>query len=448
MSIKSYFLAVVASFAGAGAAAAADLPEMKSQAVEYVKVCSQFGPGFFYLPGSNTCLQIAGTMRALYGFNSIPGGSYSTTPGFVPGRGGGRRDVDSTAFQGRFQLDFDARTQTDYGVLRSYFSIDANFGHPGPQTRPFGSYSGSNYVVEKAYVEFGGLTAGYAESRFAFYDNYYADTIFAPYAGSGQDGTTGVLAYTAQFGNSGWSATLSLEDPAHARQGILNDNPVGVADVAYGGNRYPDIIGDIAYSSGKFDKIQIMAAAHQLWLVGGNPNSSDRSKWGYAVGAGASWEIPVLAGGYFAIEGAYSSGASIYTGAAMNLNATAGSPPNYDGFSVDGRVENAKAVSVEGELAINFTPNLRGMIFGSYAHFDAPTAVEVDGVGSGFDAYVVGANMKWTVVEGFDVIPEVSYQATHAKVAGFNEIGGEGLYNNSKADTGAVMGGVEFRRSF
>ena len=33
----------------------------KGEAVEYVKVCSQFGPGFFYLPGSDTCLQIAGT---------------------------------------------------------------------------------------------------------------------------------------------------------------------------------------------------------------------------------------------------------------------------------------------------------------------------------------------------------------------------------------------------
>src|ERR1700761_3199046 len=66
MTMKSLLLGAAAGIAAIGAAQAADLPMTKGEAVEYVKVCSAFGPGFFYIPGSDTCLQIAGEIRADY----------------------------------------------------------------------------------------------------------------------------------------------------------------------------------------------------------------------------------------------------------------------------------------------------------------------------------------------------------------------------------------------
>ena len=43
-------------------AQAADLP-VKAKAVEYVKVCSLYGAGFYYIPGTDTCIKLGGYLR-------------------------------------------------------------------------------------------------------------------------------------------------------------------------------------------------------------------------------------------------------------------------------------------------------------------------------------------------------------------------------------------------
>ncbi|TPQ52167.1 porin, partial [Prosthecomicrobium hirschii] len=55
-----------AMFAATGAASAADLGRPAPAAVDYVKVCDAYGAGFFYIPGSQTCLKIGGYVRAEY----------------------------------------------------------------------------------------------------------------------------------------------------------------------------------------------------------------------------------------------------------------------------------------------------------------------------------------------------------------------------------------------
>src|SRR5687768_3293680 len=50
--VKSLFLGSVAGLAAAAGAQAADLPVAKAAAVEYVRVCSTYGAGFFYIPGT------------------------------------------------------------------------------------------------------------------------------------------------------------------------------------------------------------------------------------------------------------------------------------------------------------------------------------------------------------------------------------------------------------
>ena len=51
-----------------GGAQAADLP-VKAKAVEYVKICSAYGAGFWYIPGTDTCIKIGGYLRADVTFN-------------------------------------------------------------------------------------------------------------------------------------------------------------------------------------------------------------------------------------------------------------------------------------------------------------------------------------------------------------------------------------------
>ena len=61
---KSILLGAAAGLATVAAASAADLPSRKSAPVEYVKVCNAYGAGFFYIPGTDTCLRVGGLVVA------------------------------------------------------------------------------------------------------------------------------------------------------------------------------------------------------------------------------------------------------------------------------------------------------------------------------------------------------------------------------------------------
>ena len=66
--MKGLLLGAAAGLATVASAQAADLP-VKAAPVEYVKVCSLYGAGFFYIPGTDTCLKIGGYLRSdhIYG---------------------------------------------------------------------------------------------------------------------------------------------------------------------------------------------------------------------------------------------------------------------------------------------------------------------------------------------------------------------------------------------
>jgi len=62
--VKSLFLlGSAAGLVAMSGAQAADLP-VKAKAVEYVKICSLYGAGFYYIPGTDTCIKIGGYLRA------------------------------------------------------------------------------------------------------------------------------------------------------------------------------------------------------------------------------------------------------------------------------------------------------------------------------------------------------------------------------------------------
>ena len=57
--IKSLILGSAAGLIALSGAQAADLP-VKAKAVEYVRICSLYGAGFFYIPGTDTCIKLGG----------------------------------------------------------------------------------------------------------------------------------------------------------------------------------------------------------------------------------------------------------------------------------------------------------------------------------------------------------------------------------------------------
>src|ERR1043166_8448940 len=124
--VKSLLLGGAAGLVAVAGAQAAALP-VKAKPVEYGKNCSLFGAGFFYIPGTDPCLKIGGWVRYDQYFGNTGG---SGVP-FIAGAAGRNESFDSADYgtRARTVVSFDARTQTEYGTLRSYarFGFDLTF---------------------------------------------------------------------------------------------------------------------------------------------------------------------------------------------------------------------------------------------------------------------------------------------------------------------------------
>src|ERR1700752_3412894 len=108
--VKSLLLGSAAGLVAVAGAQAADLP-VKAKPVEYVKVCSLYGAGFFYIPGTDTCIKIGGWVRAEYTLQT--GTSDQPFHGGAPGRNT-RIDSDEYRIRARWMTSLDVRTQTEY----------------------------------------------------------------------------------------------------------------------------------------------------------------------------------------------------------------------------------------------------------------------------------------------------------------------------------------------
>src|SRR6201986_4489195 len=93
--VKGLVLGSAAALLAVGGAQAADLP-VKAKAVEYVRICSLYGAGFWYIPGTDTCIKIGGYLRVDTTFN---GGIYDGQ-NWNGSAGGGDRvyDLFNTSF--------------------------------------------------------------------------------------------------------------------------------------------------------------------------------------------------------------------------------------------------------------------------------------------------------------------------------------------------------------
>ena len=120
--VKSLILGSAAGLLAMSGAQAADLP-VKAKAVEYVRICSLYGAGFWYIPGTDTCMKIGGYLRVDTTFN---GGTYDA-PNWNGSAGSGDRFYDWINSRSRMALTVDTRTATEYGVVRTFAQGDFQF---------------------------------------------------------------------------------------------------------------------------------------------------------------------------------------------------------------------------------------------------------------------------------------------------------------------------------
>jgi hypothetical protein len=275
--IKSLILGSAAGLLAMSGAQAADLP-VKAKAVEYVRVCSLYGAGFFYIPGTDTCIKLGGYLRVDTTFN----GSIYDQPAWSGDLGLGDRYRDSFASRSRMALTVDTRTATEYGVVRTFMQGDFQFSTLGANTFNPNSLNtnlgnnaqlldtpGGGYVaVEYAFLQFAGFTFGKSSSAYATPWNGYPGNNSSFLLG-GHDTVTGVnnIQYTAQFGN-GVSGTIGLDDPTvFNRTAIYNlstgISATGVGSNAYAGVHMPDVVGNIRVDQA-WGLFQVSAALHEV----------------------------------------------------------------------------------------------------------------------------------------------------------------------------------------
>jgi hypothetical protein len=277
--VKGLILGSVASLLTIGATQAADLP-VKAKAVEYVRICSAYGAGFWYIPGTDTCIKIGGYLRADVTFN----GSIHGQPAWSGDLGQQNRYRDYFTDRSRMALTIDTRTASEYGVVRTFvqgnfqFSTQASStvnpalftGSPttGAVTNLLGG-PGEGYVAtEYIFLQFAGFTFGKSASAYATPWQGFPGNISSFLLG-GQNTDTGVnnIQYTAQFGN-GVSGTIGLDDPVvWDRTNVYNlslalNATLGGSNV-YAGVRAPDIVGNIRVDQA-WGLFQISADAHEV----------------------------------------------------------------------------------------------------------------------------------------------------------------------------------------
>lgn len=125
MKIKSLlFGSAAALVATTGAYAADTVVAPEPESVEYVRVCDAYGAGYFYIPGTETCLRVSGYVRY-----DAAGGDNVYGRGFVDRDGGVDTRRNSWDNKARFTLRLSTASETDLGTLKTFAETRYDWGN-------------------------------------------------------------------------------------------------------------------------------------------------------------------------------------------------------------------------------------------------------------------------------------------------------------------------------
>jgi hypothetical protein len=463
---KCLLLGSAAGFIAVSAGQAADLP-VKAKPVEYVKVCSLYGLGFFYIPGTDTCIKIGGAVRLQADYNAGAGGTPVGMGSSLEAAQGAftRATTNDVNWRSRLYFSVDARQQTEYGTLRSYFRFGVQ------QTTPSDPVTGSVYW-DRAFIQFAGFTVGKTVS---FFDGTtLADFNYSTYRVMGDTGPLGVTlwAYTAQFGN-GISFTVSAEDPSGRGKVVDNanttvwtwgsmgtaSNGLAAQSATSNGIMYPDVVGALRVDQA-WGSAQLMAAMHDAsgsyygsTVSTGHPSNA----FGWAIGGSLMINLPSFGAtsnvnsepnvDQFKVQAAYGHGAAGYTAIGVgpyylaNGNSQAAVGWLADGiYSTGTAVELTSTWSVMGGYQHLWTPNWRTSAYAGYLAVDYDSTATgyicgSSGLGSAmlgttltaasaglcspnFSLWEAGTRTQWNPVSQLDVGVDVMYSRLDTAMAG------------------------------
>ena len=221
MNIKSLLLGSAAALAAVSGAHAADaIVAAEPEPLEYVRICDAYGAGYFFIPGTETCLKIGGKVRT-------EGEWYNAY---------NRDSHQGTLWHTRAELNVDTATDTEYGPLKTETIVRWDWNDGGSTS--------TNLLW--SYISLGGFTVGKKDSQYNLYIGYAGDVINDDVIYDGPY-ELNQLTYNYDAGN-GFTAVVSLEDSNSSGSGAAYGASWATDDKA---NHYaPDVVAGAGFKSG------------------------------------------------------------------------------------------------------------------------------------------------------------------------------------------------------
>ncbi|MBB6483608.1 porin [Rhizobium lusitanum] len=221
MNIKSLLLGSAAALAAVSGAHAADaIVAAEPEPLEYVRICDAYGAGYFFIPGTETCLKIGGKVRT-------EGEWYDAY---------NRNSHNGTLWHTRAELNVSTATDTEYGPLKTETIVRWDW-HDGNATS-------TNLLW--SYISLGGFTVGKKDSQYNSYIGYAGDVINDDVIYDGPY-ELNQITYEYDAGN-GFSAVVSVEDSNSSGSGASYGASWWTDDEA---NHYaPDVVAGAGFKSG------------------------------------------------------------------------------------------------------------------------------------------------------------------------------------------------------
>lgn len=390
MNFKTLILSSAATLIATSAAHSADtIIRPEPEAVEYVRVCDAYGAGYFYIPGTETCMRIHGYIRyEATGGDDVYGRGFSSKDDIY--RANTKLNRDTWDQMARAALKLSTASETELGTLRTYTEMRLQWKN--------GKDDNSSGTLRYGYMELGGLRIGLDESAFVTFPGYLGNVINDDVILAGGY-RTALIKYT-YAANNGFSAVLSLEQ---GNSVDVDAPPSNWSGKEWGGtieNYTPHVVAGLRYEQawGALTGVAAYDARNKEWAgkIRGDLNVTDR----FSV-----WAM-----------GGYKSNKDYYINVLDNNGNVVGQ---------------ARAIS-----------SFYGQWGGDWAAWDGGTYRVTDKAAINaqlaYDAsktFAATANVSYQLVTGFTITPEVSYTK----------------WNDKKSilkGKDAVQGMIRFERSF
>lgn len=417
MNIKSLLLGSAAALVAVSGARAADVVVAEPEPVEYVRVCDAYGAGYFYIPGTETCMRISGYVRA-----DIKGGDnpYARTRGGI--------DRDTYAWRTRATLRFHTASETELGTLRTFVELRSQWDD---------GHDSTGGQLRFAFIELGGLRIGLDESIFNHWTGYFGNVLHDDVANPMAYTRTNVISYTFNADN-GFSAIIGVE------QGNDDADDYGYRGHFSGDTLYykgkelsgkiddytPNVVGGLKFVQG-WGGVSVVAAYDayyeewaakarldlnitdqwSVWVMGGYKSADDR----YDYDKSYSGNIDTIFGGRYKL---YNNGLGHKIGMYRQINSIYG---DWGGDWI-----------VWGGTTFKFN---------NKTSFNAQVSYDDS------DMFAASINVKYELVPGLTITPELTYVSWDNDYSIRNESNTVKFVDSLKGQD-AFQGMVRIQRSF